>query len=109
MEESGIMGWLHSKGEVITVFIYIESELKLPLKESFCAFLLSYTNLSLSLAKCTRSNHLYNANSFHRGIYAAVFYLLMGFNIICSQAKTLFCATLKAGSESKTVSADWDK
>lgn len=38
MEESGIIGWLHSKGEVITVFIYIQSELRLPLKESFSAF-----------------------------------------------------------------------
>lgn len=104
------MGWLHSKGEVITVFIYIQSELRLPLKESFGAFfLLSYTNSSLSLAKCTRSNHLYNANAFHRGVYAAAFYLLMGFNIICSQAKSLFCATLKASSESGTVSADRDK
>lgn len=94
------MGWLHSKGEVITLLIYIESEsgLRLPLKESFSAFfLLSYTNSSLSLAKCTRRNHLHNANSFHKGVYGRLFYLLMGFNIICSQAMSLFCATLKAG------------
>lgn len=82
------MGWLHSKGEVITVFIYIQSELQLPLKESFSAVF--GFNSSLSLAKRRRSNHLYNANSFHRGVYATVFYLLMGFNIICSQAMSLF-------------------
>lgn len=56
MEERGIMGWLHSKGDVITLLLYIEAEsqpqLRLPFKESFSAFWVSRTISSLSLAKC---------------------------------------------------------
>lgn len=109
MEERGIMRWLHRKGGVITVFISIE--LRLPFKESFGAFFFAFTHkLALSLAKCTRRNHLHNANDFHKGICAPLFYLLMGFNIMCSRATTLFCAaTSKAGSGDGTVSADPDK
>lgn len=45
------MGWLHSKGEVITLLIYIESEsgLRLPLKESFSAFFCFRTQTGLCL------------------------------------------------------------